>query len=254
MISRRQNAASTRVKPAPPAKASKARPKLQAANAPRRTRLSPDERRMRIIDAAEALFKTQRYSQISVGDVARTAGITQGLVYHYFPTKDALFAAALQQRAADLIGSAALDSSAPFAEQVERAVQGYMDWVESHSIAYLNLLRSPDAAEPQFFAITETAREVIIDNLLDALGIERDRAPATRLSLRGYLGYTESTVARWLEQKPVPRTALERMIIFTLVSALRTGLSNEADAGAATAPLARLEDAQRDLEHTSDSA
>lgn len=62
-----------------------------------RTVLDPVERRERIVDAAMAVFAVEGISHTSVTDVAREAGVTRGLVYHYFPTMDELVDAALER-------------------------------------------------------------------------------------------------------------------------------------------------------------
>src|SRR3954466_3498172 len=47
-------------------------------------RLSRAERRDQILDAANSLFAERGYEDVSVEDVASSAGVTRGLVHHYF--------------------------------------------------------------------------------------------------------------------------------------------------------------------------
>lgn len=49
--------------------------------------------RTRIIDAACGCFADRGWAKTSNGDIARAAGLTTGALYHYFPSKAALFAA-----------------------------------------------------------------------------------------------------------------------------------------------------------------
>src|SRR5215216_4459733 len=53
--------------------------------------LLKDARRETIIAAARTVFATKGLGSTRVSDIAAAARISQGLVYHYFPTKDALF-------------------------------------------------------------------------------------------------------------------------------------------------------------------
>jgi AcrR family transcriptional regulator len=57
-----------------------------------------DDRRAQIMDAALRVFAQKGYAGASNRDVAREAGITPGLIYHYFPSKAALFKAILEER------------------------------------------------------------------------------------------------------------------------------------------------------------
>ncbi len=59
-------------------------------------------RRDRIIDAALALSRGRSVDNIQVKDVAEEAGVALGTVYHYFSSKDHLFAEALLRWAGDL--------------------------------------------------------------------------------------------------------------------------------------------------------
>ena len=63
-----------------------------AAAAPNRRRLSPEARRDEIVPAAVALFAETGFDG-STRDVARSAGITQPLLYRYFPSKESLIEA-----------------------------------------------------------------------------------------------------------------------------------------------------------------
>jgi AcrR family transcriptional regulator len=58
-----------------------------------RTRLDPDARREHLLDAAITAFAMHGTS-VATAAVARVAGVSEALVYHYFPTKDALWMAA----------------------------------------------------------------------------------------------------------------------------------------------------------------
>jgi len=54
----------------------------------RRLRLQTDERREQLLELGIQLFSARRYEDISIEDVAEAAGISKGLLYHYFASKD----------------------------------------------------------------------------------------------------------------------------------------------------------------------
>lgn len=190
-------------------------------------RLSSSERRAQIIVAAEDLFKTRPYSEFGVPEVARALGITQGLVYHYFPSKEALVVAAVEARARELLTFCLPEETLPLGEQIERGVAGYLDYVEAHNVAYLNLFRGATASEPDVLRICEETRTMIIGRLLSSLGLLAHAAPATRLSLRAYFGYSENAVLQWLDRRDIPRATLEKMLRSMMLAAVQAGLGNE---------------------------
>lgn len=213
---------------------------VTAAATPRR-RLSPQQRRAQIVEAARTLFEQRPYPDISVEDVAALAGITDGLVYHYFDSRTGLFAAAIEAGCNELLAASIPDLSLPIPAQFEQGVRGYANYVEAHHVAYFNLFRGPAAQEPIYAAIIDRARGAIIEHTIAALGLADRPVPATRLAIRGYLGFAEATMLEWLAERPISRAALERMFFAQFLAALKSGLAAEARAPLGAKAFARLE-------------
>ncbi|HET8912958.1 MAG TPA: TetR/AcrR family transcriptional regulator [Ktedonobacteraceae bacterium] len=57
-----------------------------------------EDRREQIIKAAMHVFAQKGYARATNRDVAREAGITTGLIYYYFESKEALLKAVLEER------------------------------------------------------------------------------------------------------------------------------------------------------------
>ena len=64
---------------------------------PRYSRLDPGQRREQILDAANALFSERGYDEVSVEDIAGSAGVTRGLVHHYFGGRKEVYIALLER-------------------------------------------------------------------------------------------------------------------------------------------------------------
>src|ERR1019366_6600239 len=135
--------------------------------------------------------------------------------------------AAFEVRAEELLAFCRPDPALSLMEQVERGVKGYIDFVEAHSVAYLNLFTGSVAAEEAIQRVCTDARWRIVDRFIAALGLGERALPVTRLSLRGYLGYSESVILEWLEHRRVPRATIERMLGAVIGTALLGGLSSE---------------------------
>jgi len=63
-----------------------------------RTSKVVEDRREQIIDAAMRVFAQKGFVRATNKDVAREAGITPGLIYHYFENKEALLMAVIEGR------------------------------------------------------------------------------------------------------------------------------------------------------------
>ena len=56
-----------------------------------------DDKRRQILDAAVRVFARQGYEASPVSNVAKEAGVTYGLVYHYYDSKDAVLKAVFRE-------------------------------------------------------------------------------------------------------------------------------------------------------------
>ena len=90
-----------------------------------RTVMDPGERRRELLACAMRLFAEEGYDNVSVRAVARAAGVAPGLAYHYFDSKERMFAEAIgdyARRCAEGI-NAILDEEGPsLDERLDRAV------------------------------------------------------------------------------------------------------------------------------------
>ena len=67
-----------------------------------RTRLSPEERRTQLLDTGVRLLATRSLDELSIDTLAEEAGISRGLLYHYFGGKQGFYEAVVQHAADDL--------------------------------------------------------------------------------------------------------------------------------------------------------
>ncbi len=65
-------------------------------------RMHVDERRRRLLELGAELFARHSFDELSMSRIAREAGISKALLYHYFPSKQAYFQATVEQAAAEL--------------------------------------------------------------------------------------------------------------------------------------------------------
>ncbi|MGX1805693.1 TetR/AcrR family transcriptional regulator [Nocardia sp. NPDC055321] len=69
----------------------------QGAGRRRSKKIDGDARQL-ILDAAESLFSAQGFDATPTAAIAAGAGVPKGLVFYYFPTKDAILSALMAER------------------------------------------------------------------------------------------------------------------------------------------------------------
>ena len=94
--------------------------------------------RGRILEVATELFTAQGYEAASVEAVLKASGVSRGALYHHFPSKEALFAATLE------------DVEARVAERLAKAGQGAvtpLDALLAGCGAWLDLALDPQVSQ-----------------------------------------------------------------------------------------------------------
>ena len=91
-----------------------------------RTVMDPGERRRELLACAMRLFAEEGYDNVSVRAVARAAGVAPGLAYHYFDSKEKMFAEAIgdyARRCAEGICEILDEEGPSLDERLDRALE-----------------------------------------------------------------------------------------------------------------------------------
>src|SRR6478735_5507976 len=103
-------------------------------------RLTPAERRDQILDAANELFAERGYEDVLVEDISRAAGVTRGLVHHYFGGRKDVYIALLERlggiREEGLRAPVGRSARARVADTVSR----WLDWTQANRTIYLGTI------------------------------------------------------------------------------------------------------------------
>ena len=68
----------------------------------RRARLSTDARREQLVALGVEIFSERPFDEVSIDDIAASAGISKGLLYHYFPSKRDFYVAVVRHSADEM--------------------------------------------------------------------------------------------------------------------------------------------------------
>lgn len=190
--------------------------------APRvRTRLAVDDRRAQLIQSGLAVFSARPFDEISVDDLAAAAGISKGLLYHYFPGKRDYYVAVLDHAAEALVRETTPPArELPVPERLRRGLETYFDFVERHRGPFVALLRGGIGSDPEVAAVVERTRDAFVSRILEELPPAMD-APLLRMALRGWIGFVEAVATTWALEQKVPRSDVIALITGTMLAAVR---------------------------------
>jgi AcrR family transcriptional regulator len=116
---------------------------------PPRKRLSAEDRRAAILDAALEVFSRRGYNGASIDEIAQAAGISKALIYEHFPSKKDLHVSLLERHTQQiflrLAQTAATDD--PGEVRLRNGVDAFFAWAEQNRTAFRLLFRDTFEAD-----------------------------------------------------------------------------------------------------------
>ena len=205
------------------------RPVRRAALRRTRVRLDNDARRAQLLELGMRVFSESTYDEVSIDDLAKAAGISKGLLYHYFPTKRDLYLAGLRTVAGELLER--LDVSKldlPPIERVRRGIDAYLTFVAERARSYVALMRGGIGSDPEVLKIVEDVREQLVDRMFTGpgspLAAADRRTPHARTTLRGWLGFAEAASLDWLTHGDLTQQEVRDLLVDMLLPTLRVAM------------------------------
>jgi AcrR family transcriptional regulator len=151
--------------------------------------------------------------------IARAAGISKALLYHYFPSKEELFKATLAEAAAELARRTAPDESLPPLEQVRHSTRAFVAWVGERRDSYVRLIESTGAV-PEIRELVANVRDATASRILDGLVLPADRTAAKRGAVRGWLWFMDGVLLDWIEHNDRSADEVADSLVDSLVALL----------------------------------
>jgi AcrR family transcriptional regulator len=165
-----------------------------------RTRLSPEERRGQLLDLGVQLLGTRSLDELSIDVLAEEAGISRGLLYHYFGSKHDFHEAVVRRAADDLIAQTAPPPGGAPLDRLLASMTAYVDYVVANHQGYASLVKGAGAGNERLRAIYDEVRAVLTDRIFDedAQGELLPRTDAAHLLVRGWSAMVEDMVLVWV--------------------------------------------------------
>ena len=132
--------------------------------------------RASLLEAAAAEFALAGVDGANVNRISLNAGLANGTIYNYFPSKHELFLAVVEKASSQAAaGGRALDEDAPTAERLRAILESDVEWVREHEDFARVLVREALAGDPRHQAGIVAAAAPFVERVSEiiATGIER---------------------------------------------------------------------------------
>jgi AcrR family transcriptional regulator len=186
-----------------------------------RRRLSADERRRQLVAIGLAKIVETPIQDLSMDDIATEAGISRGLLFHYFPTKTDFYLACIAAAGRRMLRTTAPDEGTTGEEPVETVTRPMVEQIERRRGFYLALVHGHGVADPRVSEVMDSVRDGSTERVMSALDVPEAR----RDVVRAWWAYTEDRALTWSAvptgERPVPLSQLVEECVAALHALLR---------------------------------
>ena len=186
-----------------------------------RRRLSAAERRRQLVGIGLAKIVETPIQDLSMDDIAAEAGISRGLLFHYFPTKTDFYLACIAAAGRRMLRTTAPDETATGEEQVETVTRLMIEQIDRRRGFYLALVHGHGVADPRVSEVMDSVRDGSTERVMAALDVPEAR----RDVVRAWWAYTEDRALTWSAvptgERPVSLSRLVEECVAALHALLR---------------------------------
>ena len=173
------------------------------------TRLTHADRRRQLLGIGLAKLVDKPIQDLSIDEVAAEAGISRGLLFHYFPTKRDYHLACIEAAGRRILRNTEVDPALPPREQVESMVRLFVEQIERRRAFYLSLLHGTGTADVSLVEVYDAIWDEATTRVMTALAL----AAPTRAVVHAWWAYVEDQALSWSAEPAGRRTrSLEELV------------------------------------------
>nr|WP_281182105.1 TetR/AcrR family transcriptional regulator [Aldersonia kunmingensis] len=173
-----------------------------------------------MLECAIDMFGDRPYAAVSTADLAQQAGVTRGLINHYFGTKRDLYLAVVRR----MVDVPPFDRiTLPSGTVRERAAAG-VDWllgvIEEHGSTWVAVTGSEGVGDdPEVQRILDEADEAAAERVLVLLGLTGTDNEAELLAMvRAFGGIVKAANREWITRATLTREQVQMLLTDLLVT------------------------------------
>lgn len=186
---------------------------------PTRRRLTVEERQAEILSASMRVFENTPYEQVSVAMLAKAAGMSSGLLYHYYPSKQAVFMAAYAHFSESLVKQCLAQSCEDPKQFIAACLDAYLAYAQAHPGAVKVILSPPPSSAIDLQPFNAQLNEQLM-TLLQALWQVPVDDAVRNTGLRAWVAFVDAGVLSMVSGHAVDTAAFKSLAMEVLTTVL----------------------------------
>lgn len=163
------------------------------------------------------VFGAHPYDGIHVEQLAAEAGISAGLLYHYFPSKRDYYLAVVQEAIREIASLTATRTAADAWDGIAAGVAAYLEHAQRHPMGFLTAHRGAMSSDEEIRRLLAAARARQRGRVLRALGLT---SPAAKHAVDAWIAMVYDLTAASLTDPSLDRATATTALVGALRGAI----------------------------------
>ena len=177
---------------------------LNSMSATVRVRMTPQDRRRQLVGIGLRKFVDRPVQELSLDEVAAEAGVSRGLLFHYFPTKTDYHRAVVEAARRRVARNVSPDPGVVGETAVRQVVERFLDQVARRRESYVALVLGQ---APIARAAGDDPVETVREHVAGVVARATDLPDAALPAVHGWVAYLEDRALQWSARPAAERDA-----------------------------------------------
>jgi AcrR family transcriptional regulator len=189
-----------------------------------RRRLSKEERRELILDAATQVIADRGYEGASLDEIADAAGISKPVIYDHFASKKALLLSLLESHSEEMLAFLVerVGAERTPERQLAAGLGAFFEFIEEHPHHAPLILRDVSATDPDVLQAYEGTYRRMVDGLAALIGTQPagrrlgdplELSEAAEVTARVFMDACKAVETWWQDHREVPRQTVVEVLM-----------------------------------------
>ena len=183
---------------------------LNSMAATARVRMTPQDRRRQLVGIGLRKFVDRPVQELSLDEVAAEAGVSRGLLFHYFPTKTDYHRAVVEAARRRVGRTVSPDPGVVGDVAVRQVVERFLDQVARRRESYVALVLGQ---APIARAAADDPVETVREHVAGVVARAADLPDAALPAVHGWVAYLEDRALQWSARPTAERDAGRRDLV-----------------------------------------
>ncbi|MER7246706.1 TetR/AcrR family transcriptional regulator [Kribbella sp. NPDC000426] len=175
-------------------------------------RLSAEDRKKQLVKIGLMMLRDKPIHELSIDAIAGQAGISRGLLFHYFPSKRDYYVAVISAAGRRLLRVTKPDGSLAPEDQLREMLTQFVAFIERRRTAYISFVRGAAGGDDFAVEVYDETRAGLTKRVLTYIGtpeVADEPKSLDYLRIHAWLSYAEDLAIEWsgLPEQDRPYTA-----------------------------------------------